>query len=224
VRRPAREGRAWPGAAATAARGAAPRPRNGEPTQDAAAPTPNAAATGILGPQLRRLRLERGLTLEALAEAVALDKGHLSRLERGRKAPSVATLLRLAAALSVPVAQLLGEELADDAVRVSRAARRRRSAPALRQHGVEALTRGNAPLAAFVIHLGPDFAEDGPHEHGGEEMLYVLHGTVELAFADRRLLLQAGDTAEFAGHLPHRLRRVGAPPAAVLVAVARAAA
>lgn len=186
------------------------------------APAAAAAATGIVGPQLRRLRQERGLTLEALAEAVALDKGYLSRLERGQKAPSVAALLRLAAALSAPVAQLLGEELAAYAVRVSRAARRRRGQPGRGQHGVEALTRGNAPLAAFGIHLGPDFAEDGPHEHGGEKMLYVLHGTAELAFADGGLLLRAGDTAEFPGHLPHRLRRVGAPPASVLVAVARA--
>jgi transcriptional regulator with XRE-family HTH domain len=179
-------------------------------------------ATGILGPQLRRLRQERGLTLDALAAAVALDKGYLSRLERGMKAPSVATLLRLAAAFAVPMARLLGEELADDAVRVSRAVRRLRSAPARGQHGLEALTRGGAPLAAFVIHLGPDFAEDGPHEHAGEEMLYVLRGTAELAFADRSLLLRAGDAAEFPGHLPHRLRRVGTPPAAVLVAVGRA--
>lgn len=136
----------------------------------------------------------------------------------------MAALLRLAAALSAPVAQLLGEELAADAVRVSRAARRRRGRgqPGRGQHGVEALTLGNAPLAAFVIHLGPDFAEDGPHEHGGEEMLYVLHGAAELAFADRSLLLRAGDEAEFPGHLPHRLRRVGAVPASVLVAVARA--
>lgn len=182
------------------------------------------AANGIFGPQLRRLRLERRMTLEALAEAVGLDKGYLSRLERGQKSPSVAALLRLAAALAVPVAQLLGEELPADAVRVSRAARRRRSAAAHGQHGVEALTRGDAPLAAFVIRLGPDFAEDGPHEHAGEEMLYVLHGTVELAFADRSLLLRDGDAAEFPGHLPHRLRRVGAAPAAVLVAVARAGA
>lgn len=176
---------------------------------------------GSLGPQLRRLRLARGLTLEALAAAVALDKGYLSRLERGQKAPSVATLLRLSGVLGVPVAQLLGEELSQDAVRVTRANGRRRSAPGAGQHGFEALTRGNAPLEAFVVHPADAFAEDGPHQHGGEEMLYVLHGAIELAFADRSVLLQAGDVVEFAGHLPHRLRRIGAAPAAALVAVAR---
>ncbi len=39
---------------------------------------------GALGPQMRRLRQARGLTLDALAEAVGLDKGYLSRLERGQ--------------------------------------------------------------------------------------------------------------------------------------------
>lgn len=172
-----------------------------------------ATATGVLGPELRRLRAARGLTLDALAEAVGLDKGYLSRLERGQKSPSVATLLRLAAALDVPVAELIGEALGDDAVRVTR--RRRRAAP-----GVEALV-GNAALAAFVVRPEAGFAEDAPHEHQGHELLYVLEGAIELAFADRSFILRAGDVAEFAGHLPHRLRRVGAAHAAALVVVAR---
>jgi mannose-6-phosphate isomerase-like protein (cupin superfamily) len=120
----------------------------------------------------------------------------------------------------VPVAELLGEALAEDAVRVSRGGQRRASAPGPDSHGLEALGRGAAPLDAFIIHLSAGFAEDGPHEHAGEELLYVLHGTVELAFADRSVMLRPGDAAEFAGHLPHRLRRVGAAPASVLVAVA----
>ncbi|MDB5373250.1 MAG: hypothetical protein JWP04_1892 [Belnapia sp.] len=178
-------------------------------------------ASGVLGPQLRRLRQARRLTLDALAEAVGLDKGFLSRLERGQKAPSVATLLRLAASLGVPVAELLGESLPQDAVRVTRAAGRRRSAPGAAGHGLETLTEGRTPLAGFIIHLSTGFAEDGPHAHAGEELLYVLSGRVELAFADRSLMLASGDAVEFAGHLPHRLRRIGAEPAAVLVAVAQ---
>ncbi|GGC52001.1 hypothetical protein GCM10011504_33060 [Siccirubricoccus deserti] len=57
-------------------------------------------------------------------------------------------------ALGVPVAELLGEALPADAVRITRAARRPGEAP-----GVEALTRGDAPLAAFIVHPGADFAE-----------------------------------------------------------------
>ncbi|MBL6458160.1 helix-turn-helix transcriptional regulator [Belnapia sp. T6] len=171
-------------------------------------------ATGILGPQLRRLRQARGLTLDALAEAVGLDKGYLSRLERGQKAPSIATLLRLAGSLGVSVAELLGETLPADAVRITRASRRR-AAP------MQMLTEGSGPLAAFLIHPPAEFAEEGAQDHGGQELLYVLEGRIELAFADRSLQLSAGDAAEFAGHLPHRLRRIGDAPATALVAVAR---
>ncbi|GGC52017.1 hypothetical protein GCM10011504_33070 [Siccirubricoccus deserti] len=59
------------------------------------------------------------------------------------------------------------------------------------------------------------------HEHEGEELLYVLAGSVELAFAGRSLILGQGGAVEFAGHLPHRLRRIGAAASAVLIVVAR---
>jgi len=186
-----------------------------------AAAAPAAPPGSILGPQLRRLRQARGMTLDALAAAIGMDKGYLSRLERGQKAPSVATLLRLSAALGASVAELLGEALPADAIRISRAPQRRRSAPGPATHGMEMLTEGAGPLAAFIIHPSADFAEDGWHEHEGEELFLVLEGRVELAFADRSIILGAGDAAEFAGHLPHRLRRLGAGPAAVLVAVGR---
>lgn len=189
-------------------------------------------ATGIegdasaLGPRLRALRHERGLTLDALAAAAHLDKGYLSRLERGLKAPSIATLLRLSEALGAPVAVLLGERLDGDAVRVTRAGSRLvPAAPAGGEgHAFEALSRDGAALEAFVIRPGPDF-ESGdcqPARHAGEELIFVLSGTIEMRFADRGFVLEAGDCAQFDGHLAHRLRRLGPEPAAALVAVAKA--
>lgn len=179
-----------------------------------------------LGPRLRALRHERGLTLDALAAAAHLDKGYLSRLERGLKAPSIATLLRLSEALGAPVAVLLGERLDGDAVRVTRAGSR--LAPVApgggAGHAFEALSRDGAALEAFVIRPGPDF-EGGDYEparHAGEELIFVLSGTIEMRFADRGFVLEAGDCAQFDGHLTHRLRRLGPAPAAALVAVAKA--
>ncbi|MFB6888028.1 helix-turn-helix domain-containing protein [Kitasatospora sp. NPDC056327] len=42
---------------------------------------------GGFGPELRRRRLEAGLTLTRLAEQLNYSKGHLSKIERGQKAP-----------------------------------------------------------------------------------------------------------------------------------------
>ena len=62
------------------------------------------------GPVLRRLRFEKGLSLEALAERAGMvSHAHLSRLESGRKQPTVEMLFRLADALEVPASAIISE-------------------------------------------------------------------------------------------------------------------
>lgn len=63
-----------------------------------------------VGERVRALRTERRLSQEALAEKAGIQAVVISRAERGRSLPSVATLLRLAKALDVPLAALVGEE------------------------------------------------------------------------------------------------------------------
>jgi transcriptional regulator with XRE-family HTH domain len=56
---------------------------------------------------LRELRKQRGLSQEALADATDLSRPYISQLERSMKSPSLRTLARLAAALSVSVSDML---------------------------------------------------------------------------------------------------------------------
>ncbi|MFD3455215.1 helix-turn-helix domain-containing protein [Streptomyces sp. NPDC058691] len=65
----------------------------GEPTRPAE-PTPATGAAGAFGPALRELRLERGLSLAALARRTHYSKGYLSKIETGGK-PVNADLARL---------------------------------------------------------------------------------------------------------------------------------
>jgi transcriptional regulator with XRE-family HTH domain len=184
--------------------------------------TRDATRAAAVGARLRNLRQGRDMTLEALAEAAGLDKGYLSRLERGMKNPSIATVLRLSEALDVPVAELFGERLAEHAVRVTRVPDRLPlSSGTATAHGIEALSRDGAVLEAFVLHPAAEFSADGQAEHGGEELFFVVEGTIELRFADRGFVLEKGDCAQFPGHLSHRIRRVGEEPASALVAVTR---
>jgi len=62
--------------------------------------------TAGLGLNLRRVRTEKGLTLDRLASLSELTRGYISLVERGLKVPSIAALLRLAKALDVSVAYL----------------------------------------------------------------------------------------------------------------------
>jgi XRE family transcriptional regulator, fatty acid utilization regulator len=60
-----------------------------------------------LGLMLRTLRLEAGMTQEDLARAAQLHPTEVSRLERAERDPRLSTLVRLAAALQVPLGELL---------------------------------------------------------------------------------------------------------------------
>jgi len=63
------------------------------------------------GKQLQRLRTRRGLTQEQLAVTAGLSRTFLTRLELGQHDPSLSTLVRMAKALKVSVAVLLGESV-----------------------------------------------------------------------------------------------------------------
>jgi transcriptional regulator with XRE-family HTH domain len=173
-----------------------------------------------IGPRLRHIRLERGLTVEALAMTAGLDKGFLSRLERGTKQPSVETVLRLSAALDVPVGLLFGEQTTDDSVRISRAAGRDRSLEEPGDYSFELLTPQGSMMEAFLFHVGAE-PTGGGQQHDGEEMFLVLSGTVEMRTPDRSYVLEAGDCAYFPGHVAHQVRRIGSEPATAVITVAR---
>ena len=64
-------------------------------------------ATALVAWNLRRLRVKRALSQEALAVDAGVDRSYVGRIERGVENPTVETLDRLAAALDVAVAELL---------------------------------------------------------------------------------------------------------------------
>jgi transcriptional regulator with XRE-family HTH domain len=171
--------------------------------------------------RLRSIRKQRGLTIEALAKRVGIDNGHLSRIERGEKTPSLGTLMALSKALGTSMAELLGDTVADGDVAVIRQSDR----PTLRndpRYRIEAVlpATNHRPLAIYVIEPGAEFLDhDELQEHAGFESILVLGGTVEIELADRLLSLSQGDCAAFDAKLRHRLRRAGSSHASALVMI-----
>ena len=60
-----------------------------------------------LGVAIRLLRQQRGLSQEALAHLAAIDRSYMSGIERGRRNLSLLNMARIAAALRVPLTELL---------------------------------------------------------------------------------------------------------------------
>ena len=72
-----------------------------------------------LGSRIQELRLSQSLTLQDLADRARVSVSMLSSVERGRKAPTVVVLARIAEGLGVTAAQMLAEP---ESVLVRRAA------------------------------------------------------------------------------------------------------
>ena len=59
------------------------------------------------GRNVRRVRQERGLTIEALADAAGISYSYAGELERGRRNPSLAVIEAIAKALAAKPHELL---------------------------------------------------------------------------------------------------------------------
>lgn len=59
------------------------------------------------GANVRKVRKERGMTLEALADEVGLAYSYVGEIERGRKNPTLDVVERIAVVLKVNTLELL---------------------------------------------------------------------------------------------------------------------
>jgi transcriptional regulator with XRE-family HTH domain len=173
--------------------------------------------------RLKNLRLDRGMTLQQLAEKADLTRGYLSLVERGIKTPSIAALIRLANALNVNVAELLGGEPLDTPSFAISRRHPRANAPADAATDIrmsfEALVPGllKKSMDPFLVH--PPDVGAASNTHQGEEFVFVVRGTVELLLNGKATKLDTGDCAYFNAHTPHKFRNIGQQQSEVLVVI-----
>ena len=162
-----------------------------------------------VGPRLRAIRAQRGVTLTALSESTGISKSTLSRLETGQRRASLELLLPLAKAYRVPLDDLVGApEVGDPRVRLK----------ASKVHGrtVLPLTRSPGGVQAWKIVVPTSNNRPQPKSHEGYEWLFVLSGRMRLILGEHDLVLGPGEVAEFDTHVPHWFGSTGEEPAEIL--------
>ncbi|GAA0587560.1 XRE family transcriptional regulator [Streptomyces crystallinus] len=163
-------------------------------------PTSDDAVLDAVGPRLRALRRERGITLAHLAAATGVSESTLSRLESGLRRPTLELLLPLARIYDVPL---------DDLVGAARTGDPRIHLKPIRRFGMTfvPLSRRPGGVHAFkmIIPARPEPLAPTPQTHEGYEWLYVLNGRLRLVIGERDLTLPAGEAAEFDTSVPHWL-------------------
>lgn len=152
---------------------------------------------------LKRVRKEKGLTLDELAEISGVSKSMLSEIERGGTNPTILVLWKIAEGLKTPLTRLMTEDdLAFTLVRRSQQTVIDKTDgyqifsifPYYEAHKTEILNLEIAPHARL---------SNSGHKNGLDEVVFVVRGEVRLTLGDETLRLEAGDTVRFKGELAH---------------------
>jgi transcriptional regulator with XRE-family HTH domain len=169
---------------------------------------PIAAALDLVGPRLRRVREQRGVTLTEGANLTGISKSTLSRLENGQRRPSLELLLPLAQTYRGPIDDLVGApEVGDPRIRLKpRRVNGRTVLPLTHPGGIQ----------AWKIVIPKNQSDPKPRTHDGFEWLYVLSGQLRLVMGEQDIVLGIGEAAEFDTQVPHWFGSTGDGPAEVL--------
>lgn len=183
-----------------------------------------AGIIGNLGPKLRDLRQQNGLSQKQLAERADVSPATIHKVECSRMVPTVATLMKVATALNQPVSYFVDERSVIDRAVAFIAAHDRRpvhtSNVGLELHGITG-AHGRFSLTGATATVSPHACGGGKaREHPGEELVFVFAGELEFEVDRTVHRLGAGDALHFRTDRPHRWRNpTGAPARAIWVAL-----
>ncbi len=177
-----------------------------------------------IGFRIRAARRRKKLTQAYVATRSGIDKGHLSRIERGEKSASLGTLHMLSVALDTSLSLLMGEGTPKNEVHVTRAVEHQLPADsgALAQDGHHTTVLKGGPdnhLSMVMVQVSKQGLQETA-VHGGEEVIFVLEGSVRVQFDKHEVVLARHDSVSFPGYLSHSFCAEGGEVARVLIAIA----
>ncbi len=184
------------------------------PAEPRTAPEPREIAAGgrdltpIVGGNLRRLRSQRGLSLERLSQLSGVSRAMLGQIELGQSAPTINVLWKISSALGVPFSALITAR-GTPGPHVLRA----EQAKHLTSHDGAFSSRALFPfdeprrVEFYELRLAPGGVERADaHNPGTTENLVVSSGAVEIEVAGKKEQLSAGDAMVFEADVPHVYR------------------
>lgn len=177
-----------------------------------------------VGEAVRRLRTRAGLTLADLAERARVSSAMISKIERGQVSASLSTLDQLAAALSVPIANLFAASVERREVSFVRAG----AGMAVRRSGstyghdyrlVGKVVSQDEAVTAYEITIEGKAEGQPLFQNAGVELIHVLDGGMTYRIGTEVFELGPGDTVTFEAQAPHGPDRLTAPMVRFLTVV-----
>ena len=178
----------------------------------------------IISRNIKKIRTQKKITLEALAERTGLTKGYLSKIERSEKAPPYSTLTKIAGAFGLEVTSMLSKNIGlpnDIRLCFSKAENRQiiKGSEQFPGYDYEVLAeqKPGKNMEPFIIHSPWEI--DKMYSHEGEEFIYVMEGKSEFLYGEETYILEKGDNVYFDACVPHSGKSIGEKKAKLLVVI-----
>jgi len=172
-----------------------------------------------VGRNIRRIREREGLKLGAAAVRASMTASALSKIEKAQSSAPLSTLMSIADALGVSLANFFEEPVVTPNFVVTRKGRGKivvrdgsKFGYAYEALAVEMPDKRVDPFILSTKHGD----KAGYFQHGGQEFNYVLSGHIEMRVGDETVELLAGDAIYFNPRLPHGSRMLSKEPVRIL--------
>ena len=171
----------------------------------------------IVGQQIRNLRMQRGLSLRALAELCGLSANAISLIERNENSPNVSSLHQIATALNVPITDFFYQDKEPTTLYV-----KRNQGVRYRNNGVELESLGiglpNQQLEPFRLTIEPGSGSSHePISHPGHEFVYCLEGEIDYYVDEQNYHLDVGDSLLLEAFNPDSWHNASKNPTIILL-------
>jgi transcriptional regulator with XRE-family HTH domain len=166
-----------------------------------------------IGVKIKKLRLAKKLTLQAVAKETGFSPALISQIENNNVSPPIATLSRIAKFFDVKIGIFFTEDEEECRYEVVRKRERKLIPRVISRSGTsqgysyESLSfrKQNKKMEPFLLSVTEKASEENTYSHDGEEFLFIMSGTAELLLDDERITLEEGDCVYFDSSMKHRL-------------------
>ena len=175
-----------------------------------------------LGRRVKKLRADRGWSLEELASVSGVSRSMLSEIERERANPTLSVTYRIARAFGLTLQNLIESADSASSIQVTRADDRAQVFRSDKQCQIRTLSPLNLEkdIEFYEVRLPVDGAlTSQPHVDGTREFLIVKNGEVGLQSGNFNELLTKGDSATYRADVAHSITNSGTQESVLFLVV-----
>ncbi|WP_300457292.1 cupin domain-containing protein [Desulfobacula sp.] len=181
----------------------------------------------VIAENIRRIRKQNKMTIQALADLTGLTKGYLSKVERSKTAPPFSTVNRIAMAFGVDLTVFfVDREKQSESPRDLRISFDKKNDDKVvktldSHHGYKYKSLGHNKAGKNMIPylIEPAADEKGVFQHEGEEFIYVLEGKHEMIYDGQSYVMEEGDSVYFDAGVPHTGKAIGGKKTLLLAVI-----